>query len=66
MMASTDLGLMKIATGKSPATCSRLMALPLTSRIQCLPWRQTLQFSGDRPLFHIQDTVFTLETDTAV
>ena len=34
---STDLGLMKIAMGYNWATCKRLIALPLTSKIQCLP-----------------------------
>jgi len=37
MMESTDFGLMKMAMGNSCATCNLLMALPLTSRMQCLP-----------------------------
>lgn len=37
MSASMDLGLMKTAMGYSCACCSRLMALPETSRMQCLP-----------------------------
>lgn len=37
---SGDLGFTKIAMGKSWATCSRLIALPLTSNIQCLPCRE--------------------------
>ena len=36
-MLSMDLGFKKTATGCSWAICKRLMALPLTSRIQCLP-----------------------------
>ena len=40
MMDSTDFGLMKMAMGKSCATCNRLIAFPLTSSIQCLPWKQ--------------------------
>jgi hypothetical protein len=39
MIISTDCGLMNIATGYSDAVCSRLMALPLTSNMQCLPCR---------------------------
>ena len=59
-MASTDFGLMKMATGKSPATCSLLMALPLTSRIQCLPCQRQTHV-------YIKDTVLALsETDTFV
>lgn len=52
---SHDLGLMKIAMGYSCATCSRLIAFPDTSRIQCLPcWKQMrtcsfLQFAEDQP-----------------
>ena len=37
---SGDLGFTKIAIGKSWATCSRFIALPLTSNIQCLPCRE--------------------------
>lgn len=37
--ASTDLGLMKTAMGNTCACCSLLMALPDTSRMQCLPWK---------------------------
>jgi hypothetical protein len=41
MIDSTDLGLINIAIGNSWATCSLLIAFPLTSRIQCLPYRRT-------------------------
>jgi len=34
---STDAGLTNITIGYRAAACSRLMALPLTSNIQCLP-----------------------------
>lgn len=40
MSASMDLGLMKMATGNSCACCSRLIALPDTSRMQCFPWKR--------------------------
>lgn len=39
MSASTDFGLIKIAMGKSCACCSRLIAFPDTSRMQCFPCR---------------------------
>jgi len=34
---STVAGLTKMTIGYRAAACSRLMALPLTSKIQCLP-----------------------------
>lgn len=40
MMLSTDIGRKKMAIGCSWATWRRLIALPLTSRMQCLPWRK--------------------------
>ena len=39
-MNSTVLGLMKSAMGYSDATCRRLIAYPLTSKMQCLFWNK--------------------------
>lgn len=39
---STDFGLINMATGYNCATCNLLIALPLTSSIQCLPWKLIL------------------------
>ena len=41
MMESTDLGLMKMAIGCRAAICRRLMAFPLTSKMQCFPFSAT-------------------------
>lgn len=41
MIDSTDFGLMNTAMGKSCATCNRLIALPDTSKMQCLPFSAT-------------------------
>lgn len=49
MMFSTDLGLMKMAMGWSWASWSLLMALPDTSRMQCLPWKQQENISNHTP-----------------
>lgn len=37
---STDFGFIKIAIGYNCATCNRFIAFPLTSNIQCLPWKE--------------------------
>ena len=37
---STVAGLTNMTTGYRAAACSRLMALPLTSSIQCLPYNK--------------------------
>lgn len=41
MIESTDLGLINTAIGYNCATCKRFIALPDTSRIQCLPFSAT-------------------------
>ncbi|KAI9589728.1 hypothetical protein GQX74_007896 [Glossina fuscipes] len=38
---STDFGLINIAMGYNLATCKRFIALPDTSKIQCLPFSAT-------------------------
>lgn len=46
IMESTDFGLMNIAIGYNWATWRRLIALPDTSKMQCLPWNVQMMINS--------------------